>query len=74
MNIGKPFEVDKECYERAKAGYKGTEDRDWFYMASEDQRRYFDVSILCGYGLYNCRVTKQGDKYICTYETGSSCD
>lgn len=66
MVRGNDFEVSKEVFDRAQAN-RG-------YMAGEDIRELFDDSILCGYGLYDCRVKQDGDKYICTWWHGSSCD
>ena len=71
MRTGTPFEVSKEVYERAK----GDREKDgWYPMTKDDQIEHFSESIRWGYGLYNCRVHKEGEKYICTYETGDSCD
>lgn len=67
MKTGTPFEVTKEVYERAC--------QNGGYMAGEDIRKHFSDSIIMGYGLYSCKVHQTEDgKYICTYETGSSCD
>ena len=76
MASGRPFEVSKEVYERAKARYKGKEDiaGGYYYMTAEDQRAHFSDAILMGYGLYNCMVHEENDKYICTWECGDSCD
>lgn len=67
MNVGKPFEVTHEEYERSL--------KNGGYMAGEDIRKHFDDSILMGYGLYSCKIHKTEDgRFICTYLTGSSCD
>lgn len=66
MRIGTEFEVTKDVYDRAV--------KNGGYMASEDERKHFSEAILCGYGLYNCRVREENGKYICSYMTGSSCD
>lgn len=66
MRRGTDFEVSKEVYERSQQ-HGG-------YMAEEDKAELFSVSILCGYGLYNCRVREEDGKYICSYWTGDSCD
>ena len=66
MVKGEPFEVSKEVYERAK------ENGD--YMTIKDRNVLFSDSILCGYGLYNCRVHEENGKYICTWWRGDSCD
>ena len=66
MRRGKDFEVTKEVYDRAKAN-RG-------YMAKEDEEKLFSESIRYGYGLYRCVVKEVDGKYICSYETGSSCD
>lgn len=66
MRIGTPFEVTKDVYDRAQQN-RG-------YMISKDQDKFFSDAILYGYGLYNCRVQEKDGKYICTYETGSTCD
>lgn len=66
MQQGKEFEVSKDVYERAltRGGY----------MCEEDRQELFPVSILWGYGLYDCRVREKDGKYICSYKTGDSCD
>lgn len=66
MRIGTEFEVSKEVYERA-AKNRG-------YMHEDDRSKYFSLDVLCGYGLYDCKVRQEGDKYICSYMTGSTCD
>lgn len=66
MRRGKDFEVTKDVYERAKAN-RG-------YMDSDDRPKYFDGSILNGYGLYDCKVREENGKYICSWWCGSSCD
>lgn len=73
MIKGKEFEVTREEYERAKAGAKD-QTRNSFYMTDEDIKKHFSVSIICGYGLYNCQIREEGGKYICSYWTGDSCD
>ncbi len=67
------FEVSKEVYDRARANSSNPE-ATYFYMTGKDQVELFSESIRCGYGLYSCMVHKEGDKYICTYEIGDSCD
>ena len=75
MIVGKPFEVSKEVYERAKKRCEGRDIRDGYYwMDDDDRKELFSASILYGYGLYNCKVHEEDGKYICTYETGSTCD
>lgn len=78
MRTGTPFEVSKDVYDRAKAMYVEAGRKEpydgYYYMTSADQKELFSISILCGYGLYNCKVHEEEGKYICTYETGSSCD
>lgn len=66
MRIGTEFEVSKEVYERAA--------KDRGYMAVEDRENFFSEDIRWGYGLYDCKVRQEGDKYICSYMTGSTCD
>lgn len=73
MVIGKPFEVTKEVYDRAKENCKNRADGR-VYMMSEDRAKYFNASILCGYGLYDCQLHEEDGKYICTWMHGSSCD
>lgn len=70
MRRGKDFEVSKDVFERARAGREGK----CFYMAEEDKEKLFSIQVLCGYGLYNCKVREVDGKYICSYETGDSCD
>ena len=77
MRTGTPFEVSKDVYDRARGMYaeSGRESYDgYYYMAQQDQNELFSESIRWGYGLYNCKVHEEDGKYICTYETGSSCD
>ena len=78
MASGRPFEVSKEVYERAKAQYKFSciegPVGSYYYMTAEDQRAHFSDAILMGYGLYNCMVHEEDGKYICTWECGDSCD
>ena len=66
MVKGRDFLVSKEVYDRAVMN-RG-------YMATQDQKEYFDDSILCGYGLYNCTVREENGKYICSWWSGSTCD
>lgn len=66
MRRGTPFEVSKEVYDRAKLN-RG-------YMAQCDVVENFSEEIRFGYGLYCCMVHEEDGKYICTYETGDSCD
>ena len=73
MRKGNDFEVSKEVYERAKEGHPN-QNLKYYYMADKDKNELFDVSILCGYGLYGCMVYEEDGKYWCTYETGSTCD
>lgn len=73
MLPGKPFEVSKEVFERAKE-QSIDKTQGSFYMTNEDKKELFDESILCGYGLYNCRVHEEKGKYICTWWQGDSCD
>ena len=54
MTVGKPFEVSKEVFERAKA--RGQRGGGYYYMTTEDQRAHFSDAILMGYGLYNCKI------------------
>lgn len=74
MVVGKPFEVSREVYERARANTIEPEKRTAYYMAEEDEEKLFPVSIRCGYGLYDCKVYEKDGKYICTWMRGSSCD
>ena len=77
MRVGKPFEVPKEVFDRAKANYRhqeGYAEPDSYYMTNEDKKKYFSEAILCGYGLYSCKIHEEDGKYICTYSTGDSCD
>lgn len=66
MVKGTDFEVTKDVWERAQ--------RNHGYMAEEDKDKLFDVSILCGYGLYSCKVREQDGKYICSWWRGETCD
>lgn len=76
MRRGEPFEVSKEVFDRARAQHlaNGNKDNGIYYMTNEDKQKLFDISILCGYGLYGCQVYETDGKYMCRYETGSSCD
>ena len=59
-------EITAEQYERALQHNR--------YIAIEDRSDVFTEAELCGYGVYNTMVYKDGDKYMVEYETGSSCD
>ena len=78
MVSGKPFEVDKEIYDRAKTRFHEANpdkpERDFYYVLTEDEDKLFSRAITCGYGLYNCQVHEENGKYICTWMRGSSCD
>lgn len=63
---GKPFEVSKEVYERAKNNNN--------IMDAQDQMNLFSHDILAGYGLYYCKVFKKKDKYICYWKRGNTLD
>lgn len=73
MRQGKPFEVSKEVYERAKANCID-KNKKYYYMAPEDKIELFSEAIRCGYGLYCCMVHEENGKYICTWDMGDSCD
>ena len=73
MRQGTPFEVEKEVFDRAKAQSKN-KDAKYFYMTDADKVRIFPEWERCGYGVYSCYVHEEDGKYICTYETGDSCD
>ena len=68
MVVGKPFEIDKEVYDRAQ--------ENGGYIAQEDTEKLFSVSIRCGYGLYGAKAYQDKDtgKYMCSWMRGSSCD
>ena len=66
MVRGTEFQVSKEVYDRAQMN-RG-------YMTTQDQKEYFDESIRCGYGLYDCKVREENGKYICSWWRGSTCD
>lgn len=74
MVRGNDFEVSKEVYERAKANCTDDKPRASYYMTDADKNEIFDISILCGYGIYNCQVHEENGKYICTWMRGESCD
>lgn len=73
MRQGTPFEVEKEVFDRAKAQSRN-KDAKYFYMTEADKVKIFPVWERCGYGVYSCMVHEEDGKYICTYETGDSCD
>lgn len=73
MRQGTPFEVEKEVFDRAKAN-SINKDAKYFYMTEADKVKLFPVWERCGYGVYSCMVHEEDGKYICTYETGDSCD
>ena len=60
------MEISKEVYDRAVTN-KG-------HITRDDEREIFDVSILCGYGLYGTEVEEENGKYYCHYWRGSTCD
>ena len=59
-------EISKEVYDRAVEN-KGR-------IAREDINDVFDISILCGYGVYGTSVREENGKYYCDYQRGSTCD
>lgn len=59
-------EITKEIYERAK------ENRN--YIASEDMEKIFNISELCGYGVYGDQVYEENGKYFVKFRLGSTCD
>mgnify|MGYP006967381421 FL=1 len=73
MRQGTPFEVEKEVFDRSKAQSRN-KDAKYFYMTEADKVKLFPVWERCGYGVYSCMVHEEDGKYICTYETGDSCD
>ena len=60
------IEISKEVYDRAVAN-NGK-------ITREDEKEIFDISILCGYGLYGTSVMEENGKYYCRYWRGSTCD
>lgn len=73
MKQGKPFEVSKEVYDRAREAANNKE-QTYYFMTARDREELFDLSITCGYGLYSCMVHEENGKYICTWVSGDSCD
>ena len=59
-------EIPKEIYDRAIANHG--------CIISDDYSKVFSVAELIGYGVYNDRVVKHGDKYYVRYEIGDTCD
>lgn len=68
MVQGKPFEISKEVYDRAR-------ERNG-YLADEDINELFDVCIRCGYGLYGAKayIDDETGKYMCMWSRGDTCD
>lgn len=62
-------EITKEEYDEIMAASKGRG-----YVPDSLETKYFDVSILCGYGLYSTRVYEKDEKYYLNYNRGESCD
>ena len=44
------------------------------FVPSNLETKYFDESILWGYGLYGTSVKTENGKYYLTYSRGESCD
>lgn len=59
-------EIPKEVYDRAVANHG--------VLKGSDYDKVFSVSELMGYGVYNDRVVKDGDRYLVRYQTGDNCD
>lgn len=38
------------------------------------QSKYFDISIICGYGLYGAKAYCKDGEYYIDYKIGGSCD
>ena len=60
------IEVTKDVYDRAQ--------KHGGYMDESDRVKCFSEADLCGYGIYSPIVHRRGDKYICRYSRGSTCD
>ena len=67
--IENTIEITKEQYEEIMEASNGRG-----FVPESLETRYFDVSILCGYGLYGTRVYEKDGKCYLWYKTGSSCD
>lgn len=62
-------EITKEQYDEIMAASNGRG-----FVPRSLETKYFDVSILCGYGLYGSSVREQDGKYFLNYSRGESCD
>lgn len=67
--IENTIEITKEQYEEIMEASNGRG-----FVPESLETRYFNVTILCGYGLYGTRVFEKDGKYYLWYKTGSSCD
>ncbi len=38
------------------------------------ETKYFNICILCGYGLYGTKVREENGKYFLDYSIGETCD
>ena len=66
MKVRLTREISKEIYDKAIKN-RG-------YITGEDREKVWDISDLCGYGIYGDQVCKENDKYFVKYYRGSTCD
>ena len=59
-------EITKEIYERALQNRR--------YITDEDRKEVWDISDLCGYGIYGDQVYEEDGKYFVRYWRGNTCD
>jgi hypothetical protein len=59
--------ITKDVYDRAMQNKS-------HYIASEDYEKVFDVSEICGYGVYGAIAKEIDGEYYCLFDMGSSCD
>ena len=59
-------QISKEVFDRALINGG--------HITGADMQQVFTMSELCGYGVYMPTVYKDGDKYMCQFEMGDSCD
>ena len=59
-------EISKDIYDRAIQNKN--------YIVKEDKEKVWDISELCGYGVYNHQVFERDGKHFVSFLRGESCD
>ena len=58
--------ITKEIYDKAIKNRN--------YITNDDRNKVWDISDLCGYGIYGDQVYEENGEYFVKYWRGSTCD